>query len=165
MKNQRFNVLMHAALCLGLVWLAAGLPQTAVAQSGFGLGIVYSAPHSGGMSLQYRGVRVLSSGRIGTDSFYNVAVRYNYAVAEWTRARLHVYGQAGRRANSTSEDDAETSIDYRYRFSAGSSMNLWRNKESKSPNWVLSVDLGISVDQAGEFGRVPAFGIGIHRFF
>ena len=133
------------------------------AQSGIGIGLALSGPHSGGLSLRYKGIQVLIPSIRGTDDGFTVdaAVRYSPRIRNWKRARIHAFGQIGRRAPAKGASESALI----YRFTTGLSTDVRLSSKPSFKGLVLSADAGISFDHLGNFSSVPALGLGLHVFF
>ncbi|MCY4673389.1 MAG: hypothetical protein OXD43_06465 [Bacteroidetes bacterium] len=148
-------------LLLILFGLATFLAPPIQAQSTVGVGLVFSNPYTGGVSVRYKPVQVLvASFGGGDDGFYiDMAARYNHPVKYWKRVRINLFGQVGRQGKRGE------SILERYRFTAGVSADLSVFGKLGSKGLILSADTGLSVDHLGNFGSFPGLGIGLHLFF
>lgn len=152
---------MHIRRLLILFGLATFLVPSMHAQSTVGVGLVFSQPHHGGLSVRYKSVQILVPGiGSGDNGFYiDIAARYNHPVKYWKKVRLNLFGQIGRQA------ERSESVLERYRFTAGVSADLSVFGGLGSRGLVLSADAGLSVDHSGNFGSIPGLGIGLHLFF
>ncbi len=132
------------------------------AQSGIGVGLVFAAPHAGGLSVRYKTIQVLVPGIRSNngDLHVDVAVRYNHSVRDWKRVRFKIFGQVGRLGIRT-----ESGLTSRYRFTGGGSAELRVGGKSSLRGFFLTLDIGLSMDHLGNLGYAPARGVGIHVFF
>ena len=132
------------------------------AQSDIGVGLVFAAPHAGGLSVRYKTIQVLIPGIRSNngDLHVDVAVRYNHSVRSWKRVRFKIFGQVGRLGIR-----AESGLTSRYRFTGGGSAELRIVGKSSRKGLFLTLDIGLSMDHLGKLGSAPARGVGIHVFF
>lgn len=144
------------------------------AQSGIGVGLVFSKPHVGGLSVRYRAIQAMVeadiSGGVGADgsnrtdfNVHSIAVRYNHTIWDRKRVRFKVFGQVGRHKFPIA--DQEPILPTRYQFTGGGSAELKIGRKTSSKGLFLTVDVGLSIDHMGHFGAIPARGIALHVFF
>lgn len=155
------DVAMHIRQLLILFGLVTFLVPSMHAQSTVGVGLVYSQPYRGGVSVRYKSVQILvPSIGSGDNGFYiDMAARYNHPVKYWKTVRFNLFGQVGRQA------ERSESVLERYRFTAGVSADVSLFGRIGSRGLVLSADTGLSVDHSGNFDSIPGLGIGLHLFF
>lgn len=160
--NQR-----HVGLICLVIVLTAGFSQPSFGQSGVGVGLVYSGPNVGGLSVRFKSFQALFSSVGATDDRFMIrsALRYNHTMNEWNRLRLNAYGQAGLNSFLTDSGGPESGTAAQYRFTAGASVDFRLGRHKVNKGLVLSADIGLSMNHKGDFGRVPALGIGLHYFF
>ncbi len=148
--------------------------QPSHAQSGIGVGLVFSKPYAGGLSVRYKTIQVIVdaniSGGVGADgrnrtdvNARRIAVRYNHSVRDWKRVRLKVFGQVGRHEFPMS--DQEPVLSTLYQFTGGGSAELQIGRKPSSKGLFLTVDVGLSIDHMGRLGAIPARGVALHIFF
>ncbi len=144
------------------------------AQSGIGVGLVFSQPHTGGLSVRYGAIQAMVDadigGGVGTDgrdrtdiNIRRIAVRYNHPVRGQKRVRFKVFGQVGR--HKFPVVDQEPILPTLYQFTGGGSAELQIGRKTSSKGLFLTVDVGLSIDHMGHFGAIPARGIALHVFF
>ncbi len=148
--------------------------QPSHAQSGIGVGLVFSKPHAGGLSVRYKTIQVMVdaniSGGVGADgrnrtdvSARRIAVRYNYSVRDWKRIRFKIFGQIGQHKFPVS--DPKPVLPTLYQFTGGGSAELRIGRKPSFKGLFLTVDVGLSIDHRGHLGAIPARGIALHIFF
>ncbi|MXW45562.1 MAG: hypothetical protein F4Z63_06110 [Gammaproteobacteria bacterium] len=142
--------------------------QPSHAQSGVGVGLVFSTPHAGGVSVRYKPIQVIVdaniSGGVNTDVILShLAIRYNHPVRDLDKVKFKVFGQIGR--HKFPEPEQGPAIPTLYQFTGGGSAELRIGRRSSSKGLFLTLDLGLSIDHKGNLGAFPARGIALHFFF
>ncbi|MXZ18103.1 MAG: hypothetical protein F4069_04535 [Rhodothermaceae bacterium] len=165
-----FGKKTHIRLLFAALLPIAFSVQTSYAQSGIGVGLVFSTPHAGGVSVRYKSIQVIVGGNIGgginagTDvTLTELAVRYNRSIRDLKRVNLKVFGQVGR--HEFPELNQELDLPTLYRFTGGGSAELRIGRKPSLKGLFLTVDLGLSIDHKGNLGASPARGIALHYFF
>lgn len=167
-KGMFFSLLLAALLVVGC------FVKPSHAQSGIGVGLVFSKPHVGGLSVRYRAIQAMveadisggvdSDGRNRTDfNVRSIAVRYNHSIWDWKKMRFKVFGQVGR--HKFPVVDQEPILPTLYQFTGGGSAELKIGRKTSSKGLFLTVDVGLSIDHKGRPGTIPARGLALHVFF
>ena len=142
--------------------------QPSYAQSGIGVGLVFSTPHAGGISVRYKPIQVIVnaniSGGVNTDVILShLAIRYNHPVRDLDKVKFKVFGQIGR--HKFPEPEQGPAIPTLYQLTAGGSAELQIGRRPSSKGLFLTLDLGLSIDHKGNLGAFPARGVALHFFF
>ena len=162
----KLNCNHFKAFCKGMlagllcVMVMTCFVRPSYAQSGIGVGFVYTGPHAGGLSVRYKPIQVLASRVRSTNDnlSVDVAVRYNHSVHDWKRVRFKAFGQVDR--YGVLEESDFTS---KFRFTSGGSAELRIGRKPYLKGLFLTLDIGLSIDHSGNLSN--AQGVGIHVFF